>query len=78
MRFVLTVSARGGLTLPSKARKLLGIQPNDQILLEAVPDGLLLRPAVTYPVEIYTDKRIAEFDAEEAKLAEVMARKKSA
>lgn len=33
------------------------------------PDGLLLRPAVTLPVELYTAARIQEFDAAEAELA---------
>lgn len=36
------------------------------------PDGLLLRPAVTLPVELYTAARIQEFDAAEAELARAM------
>jgi hypothetical protein len=33
---------------------------------------LLLRPAVTLPVEIYTDARIREFDRAEAELGVVL------
>ena len=32
-------------------------------------EGILLRPAVTLAVEVYTEARIAEFDAEEGELA---------
>jgi hypothetical protein len=39
---------------------------------------LLLRPAVTLPIEIYGDARIAEFDAAEAELGEVLRRKRPA
>ena len=36
---------------------------------------MLLRPAVTLPVEIYTPERESDFDAAEADLAAVLARK---
>jgi hypothetical protein len=45
---------------------------NDQLLAEITPEGLLLRPAVTLPVEIYSDERLREFDAAEAELAAVL------
>jgi hypothetical protein len=32
----------------------------------------LLRPAITLPLEIYTDQRLAEFDQAEAELAAVL------
>lgn len=34
-----------------------------------MPEGLLLRPAVTLPVEVYTPEREREFDAAQAELA---------
>ena len=76
MKTTLTVSARGVVTLPVKLRRQLGIKADDQLIAEATPDGLLLRPAVTLPVEIYTDERIAEFAAEEAKLDKALRRKR--
>jgi AbrB family looped-hinge helix DNA binding protein len=72
MKTTLTVTARGVVTLPAKLRRQLGIKADDQLIAEATPEGLLLRPAVTLPIEMYTDERIAEFAAEEAKLEKYM------
>lgn len=76
MKAALTLSSRGTLTLPAKLRRSLGLKADDQLIAETVPGGLLLRPAVTLPVEMYTDERLAEFGAAEAELASAMARKK--
>jgi hypothetical protein len=54
-------------------RKAAGIRPRDSVIAETTPDGILLRPAVTLPLEIYTPARVAEFDAGEAELAAVLA-----
>ena len=54
-------------------RKEAGIRPQDTLIAETTPEGILLRPAVTLPVEIYTPERLAEFDAAEAELAAVLA-----
>jgi len=43
------------------------------LIAETTPEGLLLRPAVTLPVEIYTPEREREFDQAEAELAQVLA-----
>jgi hypothetical protein len=53
----------------------LGLRADDQLIAETTPDGLLLRPAVTLPVEIYSEKRIREFDEAEAELAKVLNRR---
>ena len=76
MKATLTVTSRGVVTLPAKLREALGLKADDQLIAETTPEGLLLRPAVTLPVEIYGDKRIAEFDAAEAELDKVLRRKK--
>jgi bifunctional DNA-binding transcriptional regulator/antitoxin component of YhaV-PrlF toxin-antitoxin module len=60
--------------LPAKLRRQLGIKPGDQLTAETTPEGLLLVAAVTLPIEIYSDARIAEFDAAEAELGEVLGR----
>ena len=62
--------------LAGQARRQLGIKADDQLFAEATAEGLLLRPAMTAPVEIYSDGRIAEFDAAEAELGEVLRRKR--
>jgi antitoxin PrlF len=76
MQATLTVTSRGVVTLPAKLRQAMGLKADDQLIAETTPEGLLLRPAVTLPVEIYSDKRVAEFDEAEAELAKAMAGKK--
>lgn len=76
MKTTLTVTRRGVVTLPAKLRQALGIKGDDQLIAETTPEGLLLRPAVTLPIEIYTDERIREFDAAEAELDKVLRRRK--
>ena len=74
MKTTVTVTRRGVVTLPAKLREALGIKADDQLIAETTPEGLLLRPAVTLPIEIYTEKRIREFDAAEAALAQALER----
>jgi antitoxin PrlF len=76
MKATLTVTSRGVVTLPAKLRRALGIRADDHLIAETTPDGLLLRPAVTLPVEIYTEQRIREFDEAETELGKVLRRKK--
>lgn len=78
MKFILTVSSRGLVALPAKVRKAMALMADDQLLAEMTPEGLLLRPAVTLPVEIYSEERIRKFDAAEADLDKVLRKKKSA
>jgi antitoxin PrlF len=72
MKATLTLTNRGVVTLPAKLRRALGLRADDQLIAETTPEGLLLRPAVTLPVEIYSEKRIREFDAAEAQLTKVL------
>jgi AbrB family looped-hinge helix DNA binding protein len=72
MKATLTLTSRGVVTLPAKLRQALGLKADDQLIAETTPDGLLLRPAVTLPVELYTPAREREFDAAEAELAAVL------
>jgi len=41
--------------------KKYGFEEGSQLIVEALPDGVFLRPVVTLPVEIYTPERKAEF-----------------
>ena len=69
MATLLTVSSRGVVTLPAKLRKSVGLKADDTLIAEATAEGILLRPAVTLAVELYTPAQIRAFDDEEAKLA---------
>jgi antitoxin PrlF len=72
MKATLTITRRGVVTLPARIRKALDLKPDDLLIAETTPEGLLLRPAVTLPVEIYTEERVREFDAAEAELARLL------
>ena len=76
MQAQLTINSRGVVTLPAKIRQAMGFQANDQLIAEITPQGLLLRPTVTSPLEMYTPERMQEFDAAEADLALLMAEPK--
>ncbi len=75
MQATISVSGRGLIVLPVEMRKEAGIRPQDTLIAETTPEGILLRPAVTLPVEIYTPERLAEFDAAEAELAAVLTKR---
>lgn len=72
MKATLTLTSRGVVTLPAKLRRALGLKADDLLIAETTPDGLLLRPAVTLPIEMYTEKRVREFDDAEAELARAL------
>ena len=76
MKTTVTVTSRGVVTLPAKLRRALGVKPDDQLIAETTPEGLLLRPAVTLPIELYSERRIREFDQGEAELDKVLRKKK--
>lgn len=72
MKATLTLTNRGVVTLPAKLRHALGLKADDQLIAETTPEGLLLRLAVTLPLEIYSEERVREFDEGEAELAKVL------
>ncbi len=68
MQATLTINRRGVITLPAKLRQAMGLKADDQLIAETTPLGLLLRQAITLPLEIYTAERVQEFDDAEAEL----------
>lgn len=72
MQATLTINSRGVVTLPAKLRQAMGLKANDLLIAETTPQGLLLRPAVTLPLELYTPERVQEFDEAQAELAAVL------
>ena len=62
MTKVININDRGTLTLPKELRRRLGVNGNSQIVAEETDEGILLRAGATFPVEIYSEKRLAEFD----------------
>lgn len=61
MTKVLNINDRGTLTLPKEMRRRLGVDGNAQVVAEETDEGILIRPGGTFPVELYSEKRLAEF-----------------
>jgi AbrB family looped-hinge helix DNA binding protein len=59
---VININDRGTLTLPKELRRRLGVNGNSQVVAEETEEGVLLRAGMTFPIEIYSEKRLAEFD----------------
>jgi AbrB family looped-hinge helix DNA binding protein len=76
MQAMLTINSRGVVTLPAKLRQALGLKADDQLIAETTAEGLLLRPAVVLPTELYTPERVREFEAAEVELAAVLKKKR--
>jgi AbrB family looped-hinge helix DNA binding protein len=72
MTYKVTIGPRGTITIPAKARRAFGLEKNDQMIVEETSEGLLLRPTLNVPIEIYTDARIAEFAEDEEKLGKIL------
>jgi bifunctional DNA-binding transcriptional regulator/antitoxin component of YhaV-PrlF toxin-antitoxin module len=62
MTKVININERGTLTLPRELRRRLGVNGSSQVVAEVTDEGILLRAGATFPVEIYSDERLAEFD----------------
>jgi AbrB family looped-hinge helix DNA binding protein len=65
---------KGQLSLPKAILQQAGISGETPLLVDATDDGaIVLRPAGVYPIEIYSDERIAAFLDEDRMTAEQMA-----
>jgi len=55
------IGKRGVLTIPAVMRKRFGMADGSLVIAEEREDGILLRPAIATPVELYSNERTAEF-----------------
>ncbi|MGH9907706.1 MAG: AbrB/MazE/SpoVT family DNA-binding domain-containing protein [Pyrinomonadaceae bacterium] len=55
------VGKRGSVVVPARLRRKFGIKEGTLVIAEEREDGILLRPAVALPLEVYTPARRAEF-----------------
>lgn len=76
MQAQLTINSRGVITLPAKLRQAMGLHAGDPLVAETTPEGLLLRPVITLPLEMYSAERVQEFDQAEADLAAALVSRK--
>lgn len=72
-----TINDRGVITIPAAMRQALGLKPNDEVLIEQTEQGLLIRPALSVPLEIYTEKRIAEFSSDDKAIGKLLPKRRS-
>ena len=55
------VGKRGTVVIPAGMRRKYGFEEGSLVVAEPRAEGVLLRPVVTLPLEIYTPERKAEF-----------------
>jgi AbrB family looped-hinge helix DNA binding protein len=55
------VGRRGVVVIPSSFRKKYGFKEGSLVVAEDREEGVLLRPVVALPIEVYTPERKAEF-----------------
>jgi AbrB family looped-hinge helix DNA binding protein len=81
---IVKLGKKGQLSPPAAVLRKLGLQGAGTLLVETTDDGaVILRPAAVYPIELYTDARVKEFDAanrrtesEKARLRKALRRRK--
>jgi AbrB family looped-hinge helix DNA binding protein len=76
MTVTIQINSRGNLTLPKKIRKMLGIENGGVVMAESSGQGILLKPAMAFPIEMYSDFRVAEFDEADAALKKYLSKKR--
>lgn len=55
------VGKRGAVVIPAPLRRRFGIEEGTLVVAEATEEGVLIRPAVAVPVEVYSPERKARF-----------------
>lgn len=55
------VGKRGTVVIPAPLRRRFGIEEGSLVVAEATEEGILIRPAIAMPVEIYAPQRKVEF-----------------
>jgi AbrB family looped-hinge helix DNA binding protein len=55
------VGKRGTVVIPAALRRRYGIEEGSFVVAEPRDGGVLIRPAVVLPVEVYTPERKAQF-----------------
>lgn len=81
---VVRLGKKGQLSLPAAVLRKSGLQGAATLLVEAMDDGsVVLRPAAIYPIEVYSEARLREFEqsdratpAEAASVARALKKKR--
>lgn len=55
------VGKRGALVIPASLQRRFSITEGSLVIAEERAEGVLIRPAAAFPIEMYTPERQAEF-----------------
>ncbi len=55
------VGKRGAVVIPASLRRRFDIKEGSLVIAEEREDGVLIRPAVVVPIEVYSPERRAQF-----------------
>ncbi len=55
------VGKRGVVVIPAALRRRFGLEEGSLVITEETREGILIRPAVAVPLEVYSSERRAEF-----------------
>lgn len=55
------IGKRGTFVIPAKLRRIFGFEEGAEVIAEQTAEGILIRPALTVPIELYSPERKAEF-----------------
>lgn len=59
------IGKKGQITIPRRVLQEAGLPAESQVIVQSEPDGSIrLRPAAVYPIELYSDERIADLERE--------------
>lgn len=72
MQSKITINSRGVITIPAAMRDAIGLKANDELIIEDTDLGLLLRPAFSVPIELYTEDRIREFASDDEAVGKLL------
>lgn len=72
MQSRVTINERGVITIPAALRRAFGLEAGAQLIAEDTPEGILLRPSIHVPIEVYTEERITEFVSDEEEIEKLL------
>ncbi len=55
------IGKRGVVVIPAQMRRRFGLEEGSLVITEETDEGILIRPAIALPLEIYSPERQAEF-----------------
>lgn len=76
---IVKLGKKGQVSLPASVLRKLGLEGAATLLVEATDEGtVVLRPAAVYPIELYSEARLKEFEAADKLSADEAARVRKA